>query len=175
VIGRYYDDQYINILNIWRALPQGVSLLVKEHSNAIGDRGLLFYRKISLLSDTYIIDEKEETYTLISNAEGVVTVSGTAAYESALMGIKSYTFAPTFFNNLEHCTKICLHTIKNTNIFSPALDNQKTSINDFSKWLNRRAFKGIISDPISNPNCVSEENLSLVSNAILEITQSQNS
>ena len=40
VIGRYYEDQYVNILNIWRGLPEGWKLFVKEHSNAVGDRSI---------------------------------------------------------------------------------------------------------------------------------------
>lgn len=171
VIGRYYDDQYTNILNIWRSLPQDHSLLVKEHSNAIGDRSYFFYKMLNKLSDTYIIDEQEETYNLINHAKGIVTVSGTAAYESALMGTSSYTFAPAFFNELSNCTNINLNLIKDSNIFDPIDNNQKCSIPEFSNWLSQRIFKGVISDPISDINCISEDNITSVSNAFMEITK----
>ncbi|WP_416199236.1 MAG: hypothetical protein ACFWT5_14390 [Pseudomonas helleri] len=172
VIGRYYDDQYTNILNIWRSLPEEYSLLVKEHSNAIGDRSLFFYKKINNLFDTYLIDENEETYNLILHSEGVVTVSGTAAYESALLGIKSYTFAPVFFNELNLCTNININMLKDTNIFSIKNgSNKQSATDDFSSWLSKRIFEGIISDPISDINCMSEQNISAVSNAFIEITK----
>ena len=171
VIGRYYDDQFTNILNIWRSLPQDHSLLVKEHSNAIGDRGCSFYKKLSNLSDTYIIDEKEETYNLISHAKGIATVSGTAAYESALMGINSFTFAPTFFNQLDNCTHINLNLIKDSDIFARSERAQHGNILYFSNWLNQRIFKGVISDPISDLSCISKENLASVTNAFIEITK----
>ena len=174
VIGRYYDDQYTNILNIWRSLPEGYSLLVKEHSNAIGDRSLFFYKKLKNLLDTYLIDENEETYNLILHSKGVVTVSGTAAYESALLGIKSYTFAPVFFNKLYLCTNINLSMIKDTNIFSTNSEPRtQNTLEYFSSWLNNRIFEGIISDPISDKKCISQENIKQVANAFIEITKSR--
>src|SRR5690606_6237857 len=49
VIGRYYENQLLLIKNIWRFMPDGYQLLVKEHSNAIGDRSLAFYRAVKQL------------------------------------------------------------------------------------------------------------------------------
>ena len=46
IVGRYYDNQYTNIQNIWRILPDDWCLVVKEHTNAIGDRPLSFLKKL---------------------------------------------------------------------------------------------------------------------------------
>src|SRR5690606_24694408 len=46
IVGRYFDDQYKVIQSIWRILPESWYLVVKEHTNAIGDRSFSFFRKI---------------------------------------------------------------------------------------------------------------------------------
>ncbi|MDQ1338858.1 MAG: hypothetical protein QG567_7, partial [Campylobacterota bacterium] len=44
--GRYYEDQFTNAINIWRLLPNGWILAIKEHKTAIGDRSYFFYKKL---------------------------------------------------------------------------------------------------------------------------------
>lgn len=167
VIGRYYEDQYINIYNIWRSLPQNHILIIKEHSNAIGDRSIFFYRKIIKLPNVQLIDESADTYNLIASAEFIITVTGTAAYEAALMNIKSYTYAPTFFNKLSHCNRLTLESFtKIEDLSTPPNNKIQNNTFEFSNWLRKRIFKGIISDPISNPACMSKINIENVATAV---------
>lgn len=169
VLGRYYEDQYLNVVNIWRAAPSDVVILVKEHSNAIGDRGILFYSKLKRLPGVYLLGESVDAYTLIAQASAVVTVSGTAAYEAALMGVDSYTFAPTFFNGLDKCRRVNLDEIQNNETLFAS--SEGANVSEFSEWLSYRMFRGIISDPVSNPACVSDENIKCVTDAIVEATE----
>jgi hypothetical protein len=160
VVGRYYEDQYINILNIWRNLPDGWVLLVKEHTNAIGDRSYGFYNRISKLKDVYMLEEKTDSHEVISKSQLVVTVSGTMAYESAMMGVSSITFAPCFFNELSLCRKVGLEDLVGC-----------TSLKDFISEPNREAdakfnevilassYQGIISDYLADPRCMASENI----------------
>ncbi|MCQ4312603.1 hypothetical protein NAV33_11930 [Pseudomonas stutzeri] len=169
VIGRYYDDQYLNVLNIWRGLPDGWSLLVKEHSNAVGDRGYSFYRKISRLEGVYLVHEQEDSYAIINGCRAVFTVSGTAAYEAALLGRPSFTFAPCFFNRLNLCRQITLADMQRYNVSEliEAMDCEGEG--DFSAWLSNKIFPGIISDPASNLKCMESGNIQIVSDAFLSI------
>ena len=44
--GRYYESQAQCIINIWRKLPVGTVLLIKEHRVSIGDRGYFYFKKL---------------------------------------------------------------------------------------------------------------------------------
>lgn len=170
VVGRYYENQYLNILNVWRTLPSNWLILVKEHSNAVGDRSPFFYKKICSLPGVILIDEHEDSYVLMEHAQAIVTVSGTAAYEAAISGIKSFTFSNVFFNKLINCKRIILSDFE-SDIFSNQLQspNKSTDTTEFRKWLQARSAKGIISDPLSDKKCMDNNNIIAVSNAFKEI------
>ena len=102
----------LNIVNVWRALPDGWLLLVKEHTNAVGDRSWCFYRRLRQLRNVVLVDEKADSHDIIRRSRAVVSVSGTMAYEAALMGIPSLTFGDVFFNRLPGCRKIGLDHLR---------------------------------------------------------------
>lgn len=169
VIGRYYEDQLTNIKNIWRALPDDWFLLVKEHSNAVGDRSWFFYRSIQCLKNVILLDEKTDSHEIIKSSRAVLTVSGTAAYEAALMGIPSLTFGDVFFNRIKSCQKINLESLLENDIPSLIKNNINTEEPEFSKWIYEHSAIGLISDPVSNPNCMLSRNIEDVALAFKEI------
>ncbi len=170
VLGRYYEDQYQNIINLWRALPEGWSFVIKEHSIAIGDRALAFYKKIQALPGIILVNEQMPSYELIKHAQLVATVSGTIAYEAALMGIPAITFAPCFFNRLNCCTNVGLEDLDKNNLVQIAnsLSQNPNNVKSFSKYLYTNSFIGNVLDPISDPNVLNEENIELLTNAFLQ-------
>lgn len=161
VLGRYYEDQYQNIVNLWRALPAGWSFLIKEHSIAIGDRPLSFYKKIQALPGVVLVNEQMPSYDLIKNAQLVATVSGTIAYEAALMGIPSITMAPCFFNQLHSCKKIGIADLDKYNLKEIADDlrHNESNLDEFSSYLYGHSFAGNVLDPITDPKVLSPENI----------------
>ncbi len=96
----------------------------------------------------------------------MVTVSGTVAYEAALLGKTAFTFAPTFFNRLPHCRHITLDHLRNAACISDLLAKSNTDGGEFTAYLLRNTFNGIISDPISNPACMSDHNIEQLALAI---------
>jgi len=170
VIGRYYEDQFELIVNVWRVLPPNYILLVKEHSNAIGDRTYDFYKKIKQLKNTYLVNNKENSHTILPDVEAVFTVSGTIAYEAALTGNYAFTFAPTFFNKLSHCEEVSWKVFRNSNSLTDLMDkNRKSNVEEFSHWLMEHSYQGIISDSYGDPRCMAEENIEHIAIAILKI------
>lgn len=169
VIGRYYEDQFINITNVWRALPDGWLLLVKEHSNAIGDRSLSFYTRLRKLKNLVLIDEKSDSHEIIRHSRAVFTVSGTIAYEAALMGVASFTFGDVFFNKIPGCNKLGLEDLRSGDLERLIQPVEKEYCIEFSRWLINNTFVGIISDPVSNPACMESENISNVANAFMTL------
>jgi hypothetical protein len=170
VIGRYYESQLELITNIWRILPQNYILLVKEHSNAIGDRGLSFYKTVKSLCNTYLIDNKSDSHKLLDGVEAVFTVSGTIAYEAALKGKKAFTFAPVFFNKLKGCIEVSWKDFKNNSLTTLIESNSSgIAVNEFSNWLLENSFEGIMSDAYGDPRCMQVENIKALSSAFLTV------
>ncbi len=172
VIGRYYEDQYQNIVNLWRTLPKGWKLVVKEHSIAIGDRPMAFYKKIKSLPKVVLVDENISSYALIKSARIVATISGTIAYEAALMNIPSITFAPTFFNNLNKCKRISINDLNRFTMQEIVENLEKRPDNrlKFSNHLLNNSFEGNVLDPISDPNSLAPQNINAICTALLQCT-----
>jgi hypothetical protein len=173
VIGRYYENQLENISIISRALPKSWKIIVKEHTNAVGDRSILFFWKLLKDPAIILINEEESSFTLMEHAQLVITVSGTIAYEAAIKGIPSLTFADTFFNRLGRCKKLTIEDIRNYEIpdLIKKIKKTDTGIKSFTSWISQNSFEGIISDPTSNPECMSKDNIEKVSNAISLVYQ----
>jgi len=165
IFGRYYEDQLQNIKNIWRALPHGWKLLVKEHTNAIGDRSPEWYKTIQSLPGVELVIETTNSYELIQNAELVATITGTVAYEAALMGVPSITFAPVFFNKINTCRQITLEDLSNSSLDKIAVDLSRQEDNrlEFSNYLMQNSFDGKFYDPQTTGISLSPENVEQVS------------
>ena len=169
VIGRYYENQFANIVNVWRALPDGWLLLVKEHTNAVGDRSWCFYRKLRQLRNVVLVDEKADSHDIIRRSRAVVTVSGTMAYEAGLMGIPSLTFGDVFFNHLPGCSKIGLDHLRACGLGHLIQPINAEAAAEFSVWLSEHSAEGSISDPVSNISCMTSENIKRVADAFISV------
>lgn len=169
VLGRYYEDQFQNINNLWRALPSGWDLIIKEHAVAIGDRSSSFYKKLQALPNVYLVDENVPSYEIIKKASLVATVSGSIAYEAALMDVPSVTFAPCFFNGLNACTQIKLEHLSRFDLgqISNMLSQKTSNINYFSKRLYKNTFEGNVLDPVTDPSVLDKENIEKLLDAYL--------
>ncbi|GAA4941880.1 hypothetical protein GCM10023314_13630 [Algibacter agarivorans] len=170
VIGRYYENQLELITNIWRILPEDYILLVKEHSNAIGDRNLKFYKTVKKLRNTYLIDNKADSHRLLDRCDVFFTVSGTIAYEAALKGKQAFTFAPAFFNKMSTCNEVSWNGFKNQTL-NDLISNQQNCLNtnEFSSWLLDNSFDGIMSDAFGDPRCMGKDNILKLSKGFLKV------
>jgi len=177
VVGRYYDNQYTNIQNIWRILPDDWYLVVKEHTNAIGDRSLSFFKKIKRLRNLVLLNEHINSHKIIQDSKAIFSVSGSIAYEAALYGKPAFLFVPIFFDKLQNCQTISLETLRNTNNIKDLLAiweaerKHKMPVNAFSKLLLTYSAKGLISDPLTDPKCMERDNIIKVTDAFLKLTE----
>jgi len=168
VLGRYYEDQFLNIRNTWRVLPHDWLLVIKEHTNAIGDRPLSFYRKLQKLPGVVFVNEATDSHELIKRCRAVITVSGTVAYEATLMQKSSLTFAPVFFNRFPGCKKVSLDDLRLSKCIDELIEPVGVSRGDVLEWVHRHSFEGVISDPITMSSCLETENVRLIGKAIIE-------
>lgn len=169
VLGRYYEDQFKLIHAIWRSLPHGWSIYVKEHTNAIGDRGPSFYKQINRLPNAYVIDEKASAPLLIKEAQAVFTVTGTIAYEAALLGRPSFTFAPLFFNRLKWCSYIKLDDLRDCADLEQLIQRSRDRVDETPFDVIPESFEGRFTDAHTDPTVLNAKNLDLLETAFLSL------
>lgn len=100
VYGSLNSNQMAVIESLSRILPATHRLWVKEHKGGLTDRSLAWYRKVKALPNVRVIDPYEDIYRMIREADLVVTVAGTSAYEAALMGVPALALSEVFFGPL---------------------------------------------------------------------------
>ncbi len=104
----YYVDELNLIEQVSKSLPIGWKLYVKEHQAMLGERALSFYEKAAELHNVRVVqvNHYKDPKPWILNAKGIVTITGTAAYESALLGKRSIIFGEVPFSLIEGITLI---------------------------------------------------------------------
>lgn len=93
-------NQFAIIESLSKWLPQGCSLVVKEHRPMLGKRPKGFYRQISSLDRTYIVGPLLDSMELIKNSFAVATITGTSAWEAALLGKPVLKFGGSPFDHV---------------------------------------------------------------------------
>ena len=96
---KYYNICEL-ISEIAACLPLNTKLYVKEHPSLFPQKKISFYRKIYNIPNVVLIDRNEDTFTLISNSESVITLGGTAGWESFIIGKPIISFSNVWYNQL---------------------------------------------------------------------------
>lgn len=166
VLGRYYEDQSALLMALWRSLPTGWNLLVKEHTNAVGDRNLGFYRRLQKWPGLHIIDETAPMSLLLEKARAVFTVSGTVAYEAALKGLPAFTFVPMFFNRFPSCRRITIEDLRNSRDIASLIEALPVTTlaekDAAADDILRHSFGGRFTDIVSDPTAVDPVNVEAI-------------
>jgi hypothetical protein len=99
--------QIAAILSLARHLPANTVLVVKEHMSGAGRRPPGFYRQIRDLKNVVWLDVRELGLEVVRKATAVATISGTAGFEAAVLGIPVLAFGRhNLFNFLPHVFEI---------------------------------------------------------------------
>lgn len=172
VCGRYFENQMENVINIWRQLPPDWYLVIKEHSNAIGDRGYNFFRKLQKYPHLIIVNEYANSQELIKQAQLVITNTGTMALESALMGVPAITLSEVVFNCLNYCRHCTWQDFEKYDSLKDLVTEIKTLPNNkdiYTKLVNENSYCGEITDVISNPLVLGNRNITKIVNAFMSL------
>lgn len=174
VYGRYYENQMLNIINLWRVLPMGWKVLVKEHTNAIGDRSHKFYKELLSYPNVLLIKETTDSKRVIEKSQLVVTVSGTIAYEAALMKVPAISFSKVYFNGINYCRYMTLDELISYNSLEDLVKEIKESPDnrlEYSNYLMKNTFDGYITDFVTDPAVMEKSNLELVSRGFFKLLE----
>jgi len=172
IVGRYHEDQFSTVIDLWRLLPFGWKLVVKEHTNAIGDRPYSFYKKLLKYPNIILADEKINSKHLIERSQLVATVAGTLGYEAALMKKPAITFAKVFFNRINYCKAVSIDDLLKYDSLAnlvAELNAQLDNRLEFSNFLMSNSFEGYITDPHSDPSVLDDLNLQKICSAFMKL------
>ena len=105
-------DEYEVIKNIAFNLPQGYTVVVKDHPSSYGYPSLAFYKKIFSLPNVVLVSPFLNTKNLIKRADSIITLSSTVGYEALVLGKRVFLFGEVFYGFHKNIIKInCINEL----------------------------------------------------------------
>lgn len=103
----FLNEEFL-IESLSKSLRPGQKIVVKEHWYMLGERPLSFYRRLKRLPNVILIEPRKygDPRAYLEHAEGVVTITGSSAFEAALLGKPAIAFGPTPFSMLSSIKSI---------------------------------------------------------------------
>ena len=149
VLSPMYVNELTIIEAISKSLPAGWMLYVKEHQAMVGERSLDFYKKVNRLSNVKMVQLNyySDPKPWIVKSHGVVTISGTTAYEAVMLGKNAVVFSDVPFSLIEgvHRVKSFEDLPKVLRCFTHPLDNVRSC----ASYVQAVKFTGVKSDFIN--------------------------
>lgn len=104
----FYIDELNIIAQVSKSLPIGWVLYVKEHQAMLGERSFEFYKKVKKFPNVKLVQLNyyQDPKPWIENAQGVITIAGTSAYEAALLGKPSILFSDVPFTLINGINRV---------------------------------------------------------------------
>jgi hypothetical protein len=106
VLARYYENDYELLKNIAFSLPSHVQLVVKEHSAAVGIRGVDFYEKVLTLPNTILLHPDYSLAENLTKFDAVITLTSTVGFEALQEGLQVFVLGNCFYKNYPGVTRI---------------------------------------------------------------------
>jgi capsule polysaccharide modification protein KpsS len=167
VCAQKYENQLFFIDSLVKSIPADTIIYVKEHYAGLGSRKLEFYKNLSKYPNILLIDPLVDTYKLIQNSIGVLTLTGTAGWEAMLLRKPVFIAGNIYFDNAPGIIKV--KEIYDN--FLPMLKNWKQpSKDEIIKYLCEyfsHTFKGDVnSGNLNNKHCFNQDNINEVAKSL---------
>lgn len=122
-VAPFWINELSVIEAVSKALPTGWRLYVKEHQAMLGERGKDFYERVKKIPNVRLVrfNFYNDPKPWIEKAKAVVTITGTSAFEAALLGKPAFVFGEVPFALIKGITRVTnieelprlLNTVKN--------------------------------------------------------------
>lgn len=108
VVAPFYINQIMVIEALAKSIPVTFKLYVKEHPSMYpkGLRPIIFYKRLLKIPNVKLIDPRVSSYELIKRCKGVVTITGTAGWEAAVLKKPVVTFGKPIYSILSTVKKV---------------------------------------------------------------------
>lgn len=173
VWGRNRRNQLENVKGIAKNLKDNQTLYVKPNPKSKYEISQRLIDFIKLTPNVKMLHHDVAMDAIFNDTDLFLTVNGTIALECIFTNKPVLSLVNVFFNNASNCVflenfislqkyilKIQNHT------FPSLLDNEKVI---FLNLLCKTSFKGVVSDFINNPICMSNQNIKEVTKAFNHI------
>jgi hypothetical protein len=168
IFGKWYMDQPALIEQIAKSIPSDYRIYVKEHVLNYSTRPSGFHKRIAKLPNVRLITPFVDSTTLSQNASLIITITGTAGWESILMQKPVITFGDVFYNVFDQVSKVTDITTLPSVILEKL--NQTIDYNETLKFIaamHNSTFPGVAILPSDCQNIsISDENLTKIINAM---------
>lgn len=78
--------------------PGGLRIAIKEHPRTFGNRGKSFFAPLAALPNVVVCHPGVDTFTFLSRAEAVVSITGTTGFEALLLGKRVGVLGRPFYS-----------------------------------------------------------------------------
>jgi hypothetical protein len=104
----FYINELSIIEQVSKSLPIGWKLYVKEHQSMLGERDFKFYKRIHAFPNVRLVQFNyyDDPKPWIINSIGVITITGTSAYEAAMLGKSAIVFGDVPFMLIDGIIKV---------------------------------------------------------------------
>lgn len=146
----YFSNQIDLIRHIARSLPASHALYVKVHPTDVDGQVFSFYQQLAKMPGVRLVDFSADSRLLLERSSIVFALTGTIAYEAALLGKPVIAMAENFFNRLPS-VHTCLTPTELPQLVRTLLDNDvstehlRPQIIDFLSWLRACSYDGEVS------------------------------
>ena len=171
-MARYFENQYSNIFDVARSVPEDYILLIKEHSIAEGRRNLGFYIRLAKIENVHFIKNKLTGPEFLQYCDVVFTLTGTMGLEAALLGKPVITFVPNQYTFLSNVTIISRLLLRKEYFWSELTDMDVEYIREQYDSFTADCYLGEINDPSLSDTVLSEANINLLVTAFGHIIKS---
>ncbi|MBM6963896.1 hypothetical protein H6A37_08650 [Phocaeicola plebeius] len=185
VLAPFYINELHVIEAVSKSLPAGWYLYVKEHQSMIGERGIDFYKRVKQLPNVRLvqINYYSDPKPWIEKSQGVVTITGTSAYEAALLGKHACLFSDVIFSCIDGIHRV--HSFEELPIifkeFGKPLDNIKScasyikTVIEFGEPVDLKYLLRTLPNTIINKEDLNDKQLENIDNIEKIIIKAYNS
>lgn len=174
VWGRSYRNQTALISQILESIEEDVVLYVKPNPKSKYELNAQLLDLIEQSKNCIALHHATKMNDVLDNIDLVLTVTGTVAIESILNNKPVVTMVNTLNNSVNNCKYISNITEELPKVIGMVKNKTFPTISleekiDFINELNKSSYRGVISDPFNNPNCVSRENIESITQAFKKV------
>lgn len=175
VWGHPHRDQVKLIKKLSDSIPEDWVVVVKTNPKSKYEMSSQLLTLMRDRENVIALDRDVPMTDIFNKSEIVVTVTGTIAIECVLAGKPLALLGVSIVDESAGCVNMnSIHEIKNLidivekDMFITANQEDKRKI---IHRMMTTSYPGLISDPVSNPNCVDENNLELVAKSFLTVIE----
>lgn len=150
-LGYDFCDQLSLVHCLAENLPEGRVLVVKEHpcqfmESLYGHQGRCagFYRELAGVKGVHLANLESDTHELIAGSKGVISLTGTAAWEGLVLGKPAMIFGQAWYSSCPGVIRVRQWSEIESAMAKMESSHCEESLMPFLKEFSRRAFRNNI-------------------------------